>query len=684
MSQPRQIHVLVVSHLQDDAERVSQLLRSDGLAARCEWASTAEQFSHQLTDETNLVISRQDTQSPSGGDIVAIAAKHESKPPVVWIDESVDEQRITNAIADGAADLVTLNSNGRFTHTLKRELRLCDLERRMSHSRNDAATYQKQFSSILDNVPDAIAHVQEGIIVEVNKAWQELFGYKTEDDCVALPLMDAVSKNSQDALKGALKAISRDKWPGEPLIVSALKADEESFDVPLLLEAAHFDGEPAVRIAIKPAEKEDKRVSSLMRDATTKDQSTFLYHRKHFLKLLKHRLESPLETGQRLFAWMRIDNFKEVRQELGVLRSEEVIADFAELLRQRTDRADIAGRFEGTAFTVLLERGTAQDAVNWANAFAHAVSEHTFRAGERTINLTCSIGLCPNDELVKSIEELITVSEATYREARSRGTTQVRLRETSDEDTRIRNHDAIWSKRLTEALKENRFRLLQQPIAALDGESGSVFDILVRLIDEHDEPIAPSEFLPAARRTKMLHAIDRWVIGASMALCRERRPDLLFVRLSEQSLTDKSFGPWLKSMIGKAQIKPSSLCFQVSEEVTLKYLNATAQLANFVRTIGCQFALEHCGTTDKSSKLIESLPLNFVKIDGSLIASLATDESARTQAGALVDAAKHKNIETIAEKVQDANTMAALWQLGISFMQGHYVQEPEVILQESA
>lgn len=684
MSQPRPIQLLIVSHQPDDAETINKILRAEGFAARCEWIANAENFSKALTEDTDLVITREHADAPSCEDIVKLGKKHDQALPVIWLALKVDEASITHAIATGASDCVSVGNRARLIFTLKRELHVIQLERQMSHSRNHAVTFQKQFSSMLDNVPDAIAHVQEGIIVEVNKAWQDLFGYKSEDDCIALPLMDAVSRNNHSALKGALKAISKDRWPGEPLSVDALNAKGEELTVPLIMEAAHFDGEPAVRIAIKPAEKEDKRVSSLMRDAATKDQSTFLYHRKHFLKLLKHRLNTPLESGQRLLAWMRIDDFKSVRQELGVLGSEEIIADFAEVLRQRIDRADIAGRFEGTAFTVLLERSSEQDAVNWANAFAHAVTERVFRAGERTVNLTCSIGICPNNELVKSIDELITVSENTYREARDRGIGQVCMRETNDEDTRIRNHDAVWATRLTEALKENRFRLLQQPIAALDGESGSVFDILVRLIDEQGEPIAPSEFLPAARRTKMLHAIDRWVVGASMALCRERRPDLLFVRLSEQSLTDKSFAPWLKAMLGKAQIKPSALCFQVTEEITLKYLTATAQLAKFVRTLGCQFALEHCGTTDKSSKLIATLPLNFVKIDGGLIANLASDENAQQQTALIVQTAKSRGIGTIAEKVQDANTMAALWQLGISFMQGHYVQEPEVILQETA
>ncbi|MEN7343454.1 MAG: EAL domain-containing protein [Pseudomonadota bacterium] len=685
MSQPNAVKVLVVGTAEDDAENVNKTLRGEGIIARCEWFRDADLLGKRLSDETHLVIVRHDpTASPSADSITRIAQKAEPPVPVLWLSDTIDESLMTSALQAGAEDVVSLQHSTRFSLTVKRTIEHGELKRQMMHSRNDAATIQKQISTLIDNVPDAIAHVQEGIIVEVNKAWLTLFGFKDETDCIALPLMDAVSRNSQSALKGALKAVSLDRWPGEPLNVDALKQDGEAISVPLILDATHYDGEPAVRVSVKPPQQEDKRVSSLLRDAARKDAVTYLYHRTHFLKVLKKRLESPLEQGVRTLAWIRIDNFKAIRAELGVLLSEEVIADFAEVLRQRIDKSDIAGRFEGTTFTLLMERGNEQDALNWANAFAHLVSEHTFRAGERTIDLTCSIGICPNNELIKSVEELLRTAEQTYDLARKANGSGVAIHQTNDEDTRIRNHDALWSRRLTEALKDNRFRLLQQPIAALDGEVASMFDILVRLIDEQDQPIAPSEFFPAARRTNMLHAIDRWVIGASMSLCRERRPDLIFARLSEQSLVDKSFPAWLKTMVSRAQINPAALCFQVTEETALNYLTATAQLASFVRSMGCRFALEHCGVSDKADKLVAKLPLDFVKIDGGLIANLAADEDVQKRTTVLVDTAKARSIQTIAERVQDANTMAALWQLGISFMQGHYVQEPEVILQDTA
>lgn len=684
MTQPRNITVNVVTPTQDDVEKLNQVLRKSGFAARCQWHRDGEDFAAAVTPHSDLIVVRVQKSIDSVAAIVNVARKRNCEQPVIALSESVNEAGISACISCGAADLVTLTNEVRLRATLTRELNLQMLYRQVANSRSNAASIQKQFTTLMDNVPDAIAHVQEGIIVETNKAWLELFGYAAEDDCVALPLMDVVLPASHAAVKGALVAINKGKWSGEPLQVTASKADGKQIDLSLSLQAAVFDDEPAVRVAIKPEEKEDKRVTSLMRDAMTKDQSTFLYHRRHFLKLVDERLAEPLDSGQRLLAWIRIDNFKDIRNELGVINSEDVISEFAEILRKCLQSDDIAGRFEGTAFTILMQRGSENDAKVWGRKFAALIAEQHFEIGDRTVSLSCSMGLAPHTELVRDSAELVEQAESTYREARNRGNGKVMLAETSDEDTRIRNHDAIWAKRLTAALKDNRFRLLKQPIAALDGDSAQLFDILMRLVDEQGDTIAPSEFLPAARRNNMMQALDRWVIGASIGVCRERQASLVFVRLSEQSITDKSFAAWLKTVIAKSGVEASRLCFQVPEETALKYLRAVAQTAAVVRNLGCRFALEHVGNAEQSKKLLNGIPLDYAKIDGALITALSADTEAHAKTSELVAVAKSRGIKTIAEKVQDANTMAALWQLGISYMQGHYVQEPEVILQETA
>ena len=186
--------------------------------------------------------------------------------------------------------------------------------------------------------------------------------------------------------------------------------------------------------------------------------------------------------------------------------------------------------------------------------------------------------------------------------------------------------------------------------------------------------------MAAAERNDLMKNIDRWVIGASMTFCASRPVKQLFVRLSKDSVRDKSLVQWLANQLKASRIDPQRIAFQVSEQVATEYLGDTTELANGVRKTGFRFALEHFGTGRDPQRLLAHLPVDFIKVDGTLMQGLAVDQDLQQRVRDLVDQAKAKKVATIAERVEDANTMAVLWQLGVEFIQGYFVNEPEQVM----
>jgi EAL domain-containing protein (putative c-di-GMP-specific phosphodiesterase class I) len=123
-------------------------------------------------------------------------------------------------------------------------------------------------------------------------------------------------------------------------------------------------------------------------------------------------------------------------------------------------------------------------------------------------------------------------------------------------------------------------------------------------------------------------------------------------------------------------------CFQVSEENATQYLTQTQALAEKLRSMRHRFAIENFGVGRDSGRILAQTPMDFLKIDGSLMQGIATDTALQEKVRVYVHAAANRAIQTIAERVEDANTMAVLFQLGVSYMQGHYVHEPEVVLSD--
>jgi EAL domain-containing protein (putative c-di-GMP-specific phosphodiesterase class I) len=271
----------------------------------------------------------------------------------------------------------------------------------------------------------------------------------------------------------------------------------------------------------------------------------------------------------------------------------------------------------------------------------------------------------------------ITEAVSATRRGRELGGNRVQTVQKIDTDPKRAAQDKIWVKQIKTALMENRFRLVQQPIASLLGEDKGMFDVLVRMLDEHGKEVLPAEFIAAAERNDLMKNIDRWVIGASMSFAANRKAACIFVRVSKDTVIDKSLMGWLDTQLKSLKIEPKRLCIQVTEDLATVYIKQTKDFAARMRGLGFRFAIEHFGTGSDPLKLLAEISMDFIKVDGSLMQGLSTNQLQQQRVRGLVEAAKRKAVETVAERVEDANTMAVLWQLGIEFIQGYFVNAPE-------
>jgi EAL domain-containing protein (putative c-di-GMP-specific phosphodiesterase class I) len=312
------------------------------------------------------------------------------------------------------------------------------------------------------------------------------------------------------------------------------------------------------------------------------------------------------------------------------------------------------------------------------------MAKQEFTIGKQKVRLTCTVGVVGVSGVYSSLEELVSAAADAHEHARKSGGNSAALRESTDVDTKLRKYDEIWVKRIKAAMGENRFRLAQLPIAGLRSDSTKMFDMLIRMIDEQGNSILPSEFLPAAERNNLMQAIDRWIITSSMDFCNEHAAEKVFIRLSRQSMLDSSLADWIGDKVSKHDIDPACLVVQIPEQDAAKFIKDTQTRVEQLREVGIQFALEHYGVDKNRFQILDILKPNYIKIDGELMHTLTTDTQLQESVRLLARAAEERQIETIAERVENANAMAVLFQLGVHYMQGHYVHEPEVVLQEPA
>jgi PAS domain S-box-containing protein len=600
--------------------------------------------------------------------------------PLLVLRPQVTEAIIAADLGVGARDSMTLASHARVHAVVARELKAFRMERALHNTLRAAQDYRKQLETVLTRSNDAIAQIQEGILVDANRSWLDLIGAAEADAVVGQPVMDFFDDANHAALKGALSACLQGRWKDHSLRAAIHTADGSSLSLELVLTLGERDGEACVRLMVPAQKRNDDNIAEQLAEAVRRNPRSGLLYRQPLLEAMQKRMATAVQGGSRYLLCIRPDNYAALERELGVFSSEDFIIALATLARTQLAATDILGHFSGAGMMALIERGTARDAELWAERLIEKIAKFDFEISGRKIKTTACVGLAAVSNSEGKLEATISDALDAVRRGRQRGGNQVSTLTRTNADARVQAYDTVWVKHIRAALTENRFRLVQQPIASLAGGTDPMFDMLVRMLDQQGKEVLPSEFVPAAERNDLISHIDRWVIMAAARFAARTHPGCLFVRLSRASAVDQSLPAWIDAQLRAQQLEPRRLCVQVTEDIAARHPAEVRRLAAALRGYGIRFALEHFGAGIDPLSLLGSMPLDFVKIDGSLMQGLTEDELLQSKVSSLVDAARARDIETIAERVEDANTMAVLWQLGVQHLQGFLIQAPEEVV----
>ncbi len=240
-----------------------------------------------------------------------------------------------------------------------------------------------------------------------------------------------------------------------------------------------------------------------------------------------------------------------------------------------------------------------------------------------------------------------------------------------------------WLQRLQSALKENRFHLYQQVIVpAHEEEGGPAMEMLVRLKDESGNELAPSDFLRAAERYRLMGLVDRWVVQTTLAALGRGAIAVpanrsVAINISGQTLGDTQFLEFVVECFDSTGAAPAQVCFEITESAVIANLEHARRFVGVLHGMGCQFALDDFGSGVGSFSNLKTLPLDYLKIDGSFMRNLARDTVNQAMVTAMIKLARTLNFRVIAEQVEDSAAVEAARKIGVDFLQGYAVGRPQ-------
>jgi len=418
---------------------------------------------------------------------------------------------------------------------------------------------------------------------------------------------------------------------------------------------------------------------------THHDSLTGLVNRGGFESSLISSLGSTQSNNlQHVLLHINIDQLHVINDLMGYQEGDVLIRRVAKCLRIVLRDTDIVSRFGGGDFGVLLLNCDVRQGYSVADKIRNKIAELTVVSATRTLDVSACIGLTQVNRDTDGIVSVMAAAEIACKSAKDSGRDRIEVF-AEDNTTLVRRSEEIeWIGRVQEALRQDLFVLYCQPVMPIDAGSGAPhFEILIRMRDKDGEILAPAAFLPAAERYQLMPAVDRWVIHHSLkaiAACWDSisAEDPVFcINLSGQSFTSPGFQPYIADELRDSGIPAENICFEVTETAAISNIDEAVAFMAALKTFGCRFSLDDFGAGLSSFGYLKVLPVDYLKIDGSFVREIVSDEISHSMVEAICQIGKTMNLAMVAEFVGDEATVEALRTIGVDYVQGFHIGMPE-------
>ncbi|VAW74456.1 diguanylate cyclase/phosphodiesterase (GGDEF & EAL domains) with PAS/PAC sensor(s) [hydrothermal vent metagenome] len=452
----------------------------------------------------------------------------------------------------------------------------------------------------------------------------------------------------------------------------------------------------------------DVTVRKLLEDElkwqATHDSLTKLANRYYFEEQLKTEV-SRLKRCKGISAllFLDLDRFKYINDTAGHAAGDKLLLEVGQQLSCRLRSSDTLARIGGDEFAIVLRNIDTQKAYETADIFRGELEAYRFIYEGKSYVINVSIGIAMlNSETTTSGEALANADLACFI-AKGKGRNNTHMFVGNADEKSLMDKDLGWSVRLREAIDNDLFILLFQPIvplATLDTtnlprDNGILCEqikempncsikhneVLLRLKDSRGRLISPDAFLPTAERFNMMNEVDRWVIKNAVKTLSDIQATgadtSLAINISAQTLEDKSITDYVKEITSHYNVSPHSLVFEITESSAIENLDAANRLMSDLKSLGCTFALDDFGRGFCSFSHLKYIPVEYIKIDGIFVRGVLHDPIDRAIVNSVVQIAHSVGRKTIAEYVESVEVVHCLKEMGVDYIQGYYISRPK-------
>jgi len=461
-----------------------------------------------------------------------------------------------------------------------------------------------------------------------------------------------------------------------------------------------------------PLIQEDGRVigaASLVQDVTThrdavnklrvqayQDSLTGLYNRYGFEDRLEHAIAQVRRNrGAYFLLLLDLDQFKIINDHCGHAAGDEFLRRLSDLFHLALGGDEALARLGGDEFAFLLKSEDPDHGRQIAEVLRGTVRNFQFVWEDQVFSLNASIGGAAIDNETLNARTLLLEAENACYAAKELGRNRICF--TGDDETILeqRREEMHWAAELQGSRQGKNLLLYVQAILPLrdsaqkKGREGIMFEVLLRLKDKDGRLVSPGDFIPAAERYYLMADLDRWTAEETIRSLK-RNPELLnscghvALNVSGQTLSNEDYISWLYACLKAEPDIARRLCFEITETAAIAQISRASSFLEELRLLGCACALDDFGSGLSSFAYLKDLPLDYIKIDGSLVRNITTDRNSYAIVKSIIELGRALDLGVIAEYVSSAEILRALVEMGAEFVQGYEIEKPRPLVELQA
>ncbi len=536
---------------------------------------------------------------------------------------------------------------------------------------------------LLDQLGTVIIELDShGNICFLNKAWEKLTGYliveslqhtfsdfmeiseipgvQVLDDLNAILSGEIKSHSFEFKLKSALH---------EQLWVEARFETSISTDSNLRTISGTIDN-------ISARKKAQKDLEYL----AMHDGLTGLFNRNYFeLELKLFTSTAARGHGPHSLLYIDLDHFKIINDTLGHHQGDLVLKNISSLIKTRLRDSDVLSRIGGDEFALLLPNTDQQTALVLSEKICTLLDNYQCKLEGQVFKVNCSVGISEISGKEATAEEYMKQADIALYAAKKQGRNQSHIYDSNDALSKELQASFEWARKLHQAVADDNLVLYFQPVVEIGTGLTAYYEALVRL-KLAGRIVSPGEFIPALEREGDMSLLDRQVIRKSFKSLAEH-PNLIkiAINLSAQGFSDERLVPFIKEELKKNKIDATRIIFELTESASLSNITATQQLVSKISQLGCEFSIDDFGTGFSTFNYLKQLPAQSVKIDGSFVIDLAQNPVDFALVKAIYEVATALDKKTVAEFVENEETLNILQKIGVTYAQGYFLGKPQPV-----